>query len=200
MNETMGRNEYARHRGVAPNAVTKAVKDGRIKAAVQFEGDRIKAIDWRKADELWARNTDPVEAGKSDKIIMPLRAAAAPGGEQKPQGDDSVEDGGDRADPHGFYEGRARRMQVQAEEAELDLMERKGLLVSAKGVQDHVFEIFRQVRDRVQNVPARIAPRLAAESDTTRVDQLLSDEIALVLDELSRDIQQLAAAGAARPA
>ncbi len=100
-------------------------------------------------------------------------------------------------DPGGFYAGRARRMQVQAEEAELDLLERKRLLVGTKETEDAVFGVFRQVRDRLQNISARIAPRLAAEADATRVDQLLNDEIAMVLDELSRDVEQFTAAGSA---
>jgi hypothetical protein len=57
--ELMGRNEYARHRGCAPNAVTKAVASGRIaKAVLWSQHGTIAAIRWRLADELWAANTD----------------------------------------------------------------------------------------------------------------------------------------------
>jgi hypothetical protein len=78
--ELMGRNEYARHQGVAPNAVTKAVRDGRIARAVVWEGGKIKAIRWRLADELWARNTDRAEALKSRRTEPPgaARSAAPP--------------------------------------------------------------------------------------------------------------------------
>src|SRR4051812_32894870 len=80
MSETMGRNEYARHRGVAPNAVTKAVTDGRIAAAVTMEDGRIKGIDWRLADQLWVRNTDPEQAAKNEKNL-----GTPPGGEIHPE-------------------------------------------------------------------------------------------------------------------
>lgn len=196
----MGRNEYARHRGVAPNAVWKAANDGRIAEAVKWDDGRIKAINWRLADELWARHTDPEEAAKSGKAI------------EQPASDSSSQDpvpdtAGDTApaaagkdgpkDPHGFYEGRAKRMRFEALDRELDHLERIGELVSAKETEDEVFAIFRQVRDRLQNIPARIGPRLAAESDPLRVDAMLSEEIVQVLDELSHDVDDLATARAA---
>lgn len=57
--ELMGRNEYARHQGVSPNAVAKAVRSGRIaKAVVWGPRGQVKAIKWRLADELWRSNTD----------------------------------------------------------------------------------------------------------------------------------------------
>lgn len=59
--ELMGRNAYARHRGCSPNAVLKAVADGRIAAAAVVVAGKIKAIRWRLADELWAANTDPTQ-------------------------------------------------------------------------------------------------------------------------------------------
>ena len=68
MSELMGRNQYARHRGVAPNAVSKAIESGRIKAAVVYEKGKFKGIDWRHADRLWATNTDPVEAARNGKF------------------------------------------------------------------------------------------------------------------------------------
>ena len=48
---------YARHRGVAHNAVCKAIKAGRI----QLNKD--KTIDVIQADLDWEQNTNPVKAG-----------------------------------------------------------------------------------------------------------------------------------------
>lgn len=78
-NETMGRNEYARHQGVTPNAVLKAVRSGRIsKSVIYGDGGQIKAIKWRLADRLWAANTDPVEAAKSRKHAGPAHGTSGP--------------------------------------------------------------------------------------------------------------------------
>lgn len=198
---------YARHRGVRLAAVQKAIESGRVTAVRRRkENGRLQAIECTAADLQWAMNTDPVEAGKSGKVIVPPTmpgavaesltasdddpddALESPAGSKAPEGD---------KDPGGFYEGRARRMQVQAEEAELDLLERKGLLVSATAVENALMDMFRQTRDQLQNISARLAPRLAAETDPTRIDQLMNDEIALVLNELSRDAERFAAEGTA---
>lgn len=69
--ELMGRNQYAKHRGCSPSAVTKAVRDGRIARAVTWEDGQIKAIKWRLADKLWADNTDP------SRTSIPSAPAAA---------------------------------------------------------------------------------------------------------------------------
>jgi hypothetical protein len=76
--EIMGRNEYARHQGVTPGAVAKAVRSGRITRAVVWDGHRIKGIRWRLADELWMRNTDPTEAVKGRKSLPPAIAGTLP--------------------------------------------------------------------------------------------------------------------------
>lgn len=83
--ELMGRNQYAKHRGCSPNAVTKAVRDGRIARAVKWEDGQIKSIKWRLADELWIANTDPsraplplppADAGRIARSPAEVRAAA----------------------------------------------------------------------------------------------------------------------------
>jgi hypothetical protein len=73
MDELMGRNEYARHRGCAPNAVAKAEEDGRIAAAVERDAEgKFLGIKWRQADELWARNTDLDQAIRGNGGVLPL--------------------------------------------------------------------------------------------------------------------------------
>ena len=76
--EQMGRNEYARHRGCSANAVTKAVRDGRIARAVIWDGGQIKSIKWRLADELWLANTDVGRAPLSSRTPAMAPAPASP--------------------------------------------------------------------------------------------------------------------------
>ncbi|MGE0705220.1 MAG: hypothetical protein AB7P22_14920 [Vicinamibacterales bacterium] len=79
--ELMGRNQYARHRGVSPNAVAKAAKDGRITKAVIWRSGKIESIRWRQADELWAANTDPAQALR----IKSAKSSGEPGTEDRLQ-------------------------------------------------------------------------------------------------------------------
>jgi hypothetical protein len=76
--ELMGRNEYARHRGErSPNAVRKAEQSGRIaKAVIRDASGELIGIDWRLADELWARHTDVDQAERNGKLVALARAPA----------------------------------------------------------------------------------------------------------------------------
>ncbi len=77
--EIMGRNEYARHQGVTPNAVAKAIRSGRITSAVQYgKGGRVDGIRWRLADKLWRENTDIAEAVKTRTRLGPAMQTSAP--------------------------------------------------------------------------------------------------------------------------
>lgn len=65
----LGRNAYSRKRGCSPNAVSKAIRSGRIARAVIWgKGGRVEGIRWRLADQLWTQNTDPGQAQKSRKF------------------------------------------------------------------------------------------------------------------------------------
>ena len=203
MAETMGRNEYARHRGCAPNAVTKAVKDGRIAAAAEFSEDgSIKAIAWRRADELWAANTDPAEAARSGKTVNPAGAI-----EQLELGprEDAKGDAGKAAhpaskegrDPDGYYAERAKRERFAAAQAELDYLEAIGRLVSVDDMRQVASRRYRAMRDKVLNVADRLSAILAAEKDPVQVHAILTKDLKRVLHELSDDAGAEAARGPA---
>lgn len=97
--ELMGRNAYARHRGCAPNAVTRAVRDGRIARAVLYgKGGKIRAIRWRLADELWTANTDqemalrtrfPLQRSPPAPRVQPVVHASVHGAEPARDPDDA---------------------------------------------------------------------------------------------------------------
>lgn len=189
----MGRNEYARHRGCAPNAVRKAEDDGRIASAVRrsASGDFI-GIDWKLADSLWTQNTDPMEAAKQGKLYEPQAADAAPPDAPVPLVSNE--------DQHGYLAARGQREKYQAERARLDLLERLGLLLSRDGVRDSVFAAVRQLRDNLFLIGPRISLALAAETDPLRIERVINDEHRKILNELSRALAVRAAGGTAERA
>jgi hypothetical protein len=199
MDELMGRNEYARHRGCAPNAVTKAEDDGRIAAAVvRDESGAFVGIKWRLADQLWAVNTDPGEAAKSGASTIAKGTAVATDATLNltpPQGEKADTAPPPSSDPHGFYEARARTEIFKAKQAELDYLEAVGLLVSSKDVEKEIAEIFGTLKNNVLRIADRKAQILAAETDPIRVHRLLSDEFRMVFDECSRRLASNAPGG-----
>lgn len=201
MSDLMGRNEYARHRRCAPNAVKKAEDDGRIAAAVKREPDgSFVGIDWRKADELWAINTDPAAAEKSGASTAPPAAAPLQLPLVDSQGPPAETDTaatdvkGDRSD---YYEHRAKREEFQAKNAELDYLKAIGRLVSVDELRLVASERYRAIRDKLLNIPDRVAAILAAQSDPAVVHTELTKEIKRVLHELSDDARAESARGTA---
>ncbi|MEO5348004.1 MAG: hypothetical protein H7834_16755 [Magnetococcus sp. YQC-9] len=72
-----------------------------------------------------------------------------------------------------------------AEITRLDLEERQGKLLRADDVEREAFELGRRVRDRLLNIPSRVSPTIAAETDFKVIERLLTQELRTALEELS---------------
>lgn len=176
----MGLRAYARHRGVSPSAVEKALKSGRIKK----EADG--TIDPVKADAAWNKNTNPAQQRK-EQSTPPVRGKTKPStAKPKPtQGDQEnipVPKGG----VPGYQESRAKKEFCQAHMAFLDLEERKKKLLRAEEVEREAFELARRTRDRLLGVGSRVADVVAAETDHHKCEILINQEIRIALEELSK--------------
>jgi len=77
---------------------------------------------------------------------------------------------------------RARLVKAQADLRELELRKRTGEVVLRSAVEKQTFELNRQARDAMLNVPARISGILAAESDQAVVFRLLTQEIVQAME------------------
>lgn len=111
---------------------------------------------------------------------------AAPGRQQPDPsplagGVQAPEDTPEPGDTALYRQERAQREQIRREREQLELDEMKGKLVSVDEASRCAFTAFRALRDAVLNVPARIAPQLAAESDQFAVEQLLDAELTAAL-------------------
>lgn len=206
----LGRNQYARRRGCAPNAVSKAINSGRIRAAVTFDAaGKFVGIDAVRADALWAGNTDPVEAARNGKFYDQPQAAAddeitpresgaradAAGNERPPVAAQAGEldfqqpapaASSKASDNDSYLKARAEREQYAAKSAQLDYLKTVGKLVEAAAVRREVGEALAQLKTSLLRVPERSAQLLAAEGDPARITRILGDELRMVLDECSR--------------
>jgi len=84
-----------------------------------------------------------------------------------------------------YYAHRAKREEFAAKTAELDYLEKIGVLVPAAGVRKAAYDAARALRDKLLGIPDRVAPLLAAERDPVRVHAALTTEITRTLHELS---------------
>ena len=127
----MSQRAYARHRGVSPSTVQKAIGSGCIHTLPNGQ------IDSGIADAEWARNTQ-TQAPPVDRRGQP-------------------EEDGETFGALQYTKARAVREHYQARLAKIEYEERIAKLVSGEQVQVAAYNKFRQFRDAMINIPERLA-------------------------------------------
>lgn len=84
-----------------------------------------------------------------------------------------------------MMEDRRALIQEQAAAARLKRLELEGRLVDADQVRSSTFEKARVARNALMGMVDVIAPRLAAETNASRVHDILSAEVRRVCEELA---------------
>lgn len=83
-----------------------------------------------------------------------------------------------------YSEQRARMTQYKADKAKLDLDLALGRVVDIEIVTRAAHDTARRTRDTIMNIPDRLAPMIAAETDVFKVRTVLDEELRKALDEL----------------
>lgn len=87
----------------------------------------------------------------------------------------------------GYSFDRARREKYEADLAEIKLREQQGDLVRCAEVRSVMAAKLGEVRTNLMQIPARLAPLLAPETDQGKVHALLDSELRTVLNRLTGD-------------
>lgn len=163
---------YARHRGVSPEAVSKAVKTGRITTGPDGK------IDPEAADRQWDENTDPSKPlnsvtgdpkhRKGQEASVPLPSGVPP-----------------------YSQSKAVEAAIEAERKRLKLQQEKNKLISVDKVRVEAFNVSRLTRDKLMSIPDRLAPLLAAMNDSHEIHSFLLAEIRLICEDLIRDVDKI---------
>ena len=164
--ELVSQAEYARHRGCTEGAVRRAVRDGRI---ALIDGK----IDPVAADAQWSRNTRPrVQVRNSPPEAEPSTLAVA-----EAQGDRVTYD-------------EARRRQAVAEALMAERAERvqAGELIEVQAVRHAHGRRLAALRESLLQIPARLAPVVAAETDQARCHDIMQRELHGVLRQVSGQV------------
>ena len=83
------------------------------------------------------------------------------------------------------YELKRRKLLAETESAELDLQEKKKLLVPLEELENGLAKSFSEVRAQMRNIPARLVSVLIGETDEARFKQVLAEEIDQSLNALA---------------
>lgn len=175
--------DYAKRRGCSEAAVNTARKQ-RIKAAEVIRDGKVW-IDAEKADALWVQNT---RRRRNDAKPPPARSAERPT-EPRPPTDDELkafimglpED----QIPDDVNESIRRKEHYNAERQRVAALKDRGEVVSQREVEAAAFERARAVRDALLGLADRLAPMLAATTDTRECHRLLSEEHRIALRSLA---------------
>lgn len=205
----MGVREYARHRGVSPAAVRKAIDTGRITRRKDGK------INSTTADRQWNERTDhskprnsitgdPKHRREKDEPETPMgmsrgrrrpRVAAAPKGNGHANGNGN----GEEPEQLSVYaQARGEREQFQALLAKLEYEKAAGLVVDAEAVKQAAFDAGRRARDLLMTLPARVAPILAAMDSDAEVYDTLDKALRQVCDEIAKGGEGKGGAGRRR--
>lgn len=84
-----------------------------------------------------------------------------------------------------YQEARAERETAEARIAQIRLAELEGAVIRVDAVRAGLAGLLASTRDRLMQLPARLAPVLAAESSQERVHDIVADEIHHVLTQLA---------------
>ena len=167
---------YAQQRGVSHEAVRKAIASGRIHP----EPDG--SIDPIKADAQWDRHTRTAQPTTPKVATTRPSASAAPPASSPQTSDDTR--GVD------YHKARAVRETYAARLAKLEFEERSEKLISKADTDTLFFTLARQLRDRIQQIPRKVAPEIVAlvvaSPDVRGVTDILDAAIREALEDLSR--------------
>jgi pyruvate/2-oxoglutarate dehydrogenase complex dihydrolipoamide acyltransferase (E2) component len=179
---SMSLHAYARHRGVALSAVQKAIATGRIHP----EPD--SSIDPIKADAQWDRHTRTAQP-TTPRVTTPRPPPIAQHASQ-PAAPPPMPQASDDARGVDYHKARAVRETYSARLAKLEFEERTGKLISKDEVDIKYFQLARQLRDRMQQIPRKVAPEIVAlvvaDPDVRGVTDILDVAIREALEDLAR--------------
>jgi len=164
---------------VSHTAVAKALNAGRI--SKNADG----TIDPATADAQWDRNTLPSQS------LNTGAAKPAPKVETSPVSTrDAPAPPETRSGAPDYQTSRAIREAYTARLTKLDYEERTGKLLNADEVKVKQFNLARLLRERLQQIPRKVAPLIVAaviaQPDQRAVEELLLDSIREALEELTR--------------
>ncbi len=162
----LSRAAYARLKNVAPRTIGKYVQRG----IIPLHDDKI----------------DPEEADRClDAVLVePLGSGRHPAPEETPatRPDKDVDNPTDT-----YTQARTAEKRLKVELLELDLQLKKGEMVLTKDVEFAAYTAARQLRDRMLNIPDRVAAIIAAETDEVKIRDLLTDHIESEIRSISKD-------------
>lgn len=167
--------DFANSRGLEMRDVKKLIKDGVISDAVKLGRNNRKLISESLANSLMDNHE-----GKSDTPKQEFERHSPGSGHR--DGSMMVDDS-----HMGIYsKARAAKETMAAKMAQVKYEQLTGSLVEADEVRSAAKKIGLSLRNSLMNLPNKISPLVASETDVLKVKMILEGEIRSALTNLSR--------------
>jgi hypothetical protein len=180
---------YARSRkdrglpGGSREAVRRAVDEKRISA---FGPDKL--VDSALADAQWERNTrtrvSPTAVAGSGASTGTSTAAAPSSSSAAPPSE------GPSASEPGYMQFRARREEADAQIAEMNAAKMRGGMLMREDVDRAIYEIGRELRDRLTACGRRIASEVSTLASAEACEAVIDREHRIVLELLASGVRE----------
>ena len=179
--------ELARRLGVSRQAVSDLVRRGILTPDANGRIDEAAARAAILSSVHPTSKTVQAAQASAPAPIAPVAAAPAVAPAAAPQPEAAATN---------YHVAKTMREAAEAHIARLKLAEMRGELIRTDAVRAVMSNIFATTREAVLQMPARLAPLLAAESDPAAVQNLLHAELHAALESLANSpaaIEHLAA-------
>jgi hypothetical protein len=163
--------EFARRNGVSAEAVSKAVKTGRLPA---HDGK----LDPAEAQAVWDRSNDPARAGRK----LPRSTAKVPQSKPEQSAPAPFPSG---FGGHSYTEVKTRREQVRLARDQFELKRLIGDMVPVADVGQKIDAMIYITRSKLLSLGHKLAPRLAIETDAARCQEVVDEAVREILADLA---------------
>jgi hypothetical protein len=164
--------------GLSPASMTKLKLQGMPVTSVEA------ARAWREARQnIAARKPEQKPAAPSVGNPHGLTSLPRPASDEVIRANEIKFDGAEMAEAHD--EARTRREIAEANIAEMKEGELRGDLIRVSAVKATLSTVFATTRDALLQLPSRLAPLVAADSDPSSVQNTLHSEIHMALQHLA---------------
>lgn len=169
----MSKAEYAALKGVSRAYLSKKEMKDRLAAAMVTDKSGKQKIDSDIADTLFKLTQDPARLHLS-----------------KLKDDEFSEDENKEIRLDGFQKSRAQREALRVEEAQLDLIERKGRLLDRGSVIEACSASGQIIREHLKAAGRRIAEKAATMKDAHAIKSMIDEEHRAALEAASYDFNR----------
>lgn len=174
--EKISQREYARRLGVSNEAVSKAVREGKIKTGWSAKEKRIIV---EKADKEWGllhKNTDV------SSILDPDDAPAP-----RPRSEAKIQLNAETP----FVEARRINEIIRGQIQALELKKQQGLLVSKDEINNQLFRLGQQLKSNIMNLPDKVIDNILASKSRAEAHLLLTNELHGALESVVKEFSKL---------